>query len=60
MKKKKEVKFWNDSIQEIAKLRKLVVIKSVCPLCESKRWKWYSKNVKQCLICKTQYGQTVL
>ena len=25
MKKKKEVKFWNDTIQEIAKLRKPVV-----------------------------------
>jgi len=28
MKKKKEVKFWNDSIQEIAKLRKPVVMGS--------------------------------
>ena len=38
MKKKKEVKFWNDSIQKIAKLRKPVVIKSVCPKCGSDRW----------------------
>ena len=33
MKKKREVKFWNDSIQEIAKLRKPPVIKSVCGDC---------------------------
>ena len=33
MKKKKEVKFWNDSIQEIAKLRKPPVMKSPCPHC---------------------------
>lgn len=37
MKKKKEVKFWNDSIQEIAKLSKPVVIESTtgysCPNC---------------------------
>ncbi len=39
---------------------KPAVIKSVCPYCESKRWKWYSKNIKQCLTCKTHYGQTVL
>ena len=36
------------------------VIKSVCPLCKSKRWKQYSKNVKECLTCKTHYGETVL
>lgn len=41
MKKKKEVKFWNDSIQEIAKLRKPPVSVSVA-----------SSDVGKCTKCK--------
>lgn len=46
MKKKKEVKFWNDTIEELAKLRKPVVSKSfTCSECI-----WYS-SAKGCKTC---------
>jgi ribosomal protein L37AE/L43A len=41
-------------------LNKALVIKSVCPLCKSKRNKEYSRNVDECLDCGTHYGRTVL
>jgi hypothetical protein len=58
MKKKKEVKFWNDGIQEIAKLRKPVVIKSVCPKCGSDRWIKEGEYC-ECTECMTLFKQTV-
>jgi ribosomal protein L37AE/L43A len=41
-------------------LNKALVIKSVCPLCESKRCNEYGRNVNECLDCGTHYGRTVL
>jgi len=46
MKKKKEIKFWNSTIEELAKLRKPVVSKSfTCSECI-----WYS-SAKRCKTC---------
>ena len=41
-------------------LNKALVIKSVCPLCKSKRYNEYSRNVDECLDCGTHYGRNVL
>jgi uncharacterized OB-fold protein len=54
MKKKKEIKFWNSTIEELAKLRKPVVVKSVCPKCGSEYYD-EDNNVKQCQDCYTVY-----
>ncbi len=54
MKKKKEVKFWNDTIQKITKLRKPVVINSVCPNCGAKGHRTtLTNNSYACKKCKT-------
>lgn len=58
LKKKKEVKFWNDTIQEIAKLRKPVVIKSFCPKCGSDRWIKEGEYC-ECAECMTLFKQIV-
>lgn len=59
MKKKKEVKFWNDTIQEIAKLRKPVVIKSVCSCSKGKGIDHDEDGKAYCIDCGNYLEQTV-
>jgi len=59
MKNKKEIIFWNNSILELAKLRKQDVRKSVCPKCGSDRW-IKDGEYCECTESMTLFRQNVL
>ena len=56
MKKKKEVKFWNDTIQEIAKLRKPDVSQrsEQLPCGDCENYAEYDGGIKYCSVCGTK------